>query len=95
MTKKIRVPFSRIRPALLRRSIMVLAILPMLACNWVLTLWWAVLTLVRLPLIVLAKIIMAPFDLMKDGFIDAWHGRAIIERHITGQADGATPAQKG
>lgn len=70
-----RIPFSRIRAAWLRRSLMAVAYPVMLTCNWLLILWAAALTLLRLPLIVLVKAIAAPFQLLNDGFTEAWHGR--------------------
>ena len=70
-----RIPFSRIRNALLRRTLMVLAYLPMVVCNWLLILWAATKLLLILPLSVLLKVLASPFQLLNEGFIEAWHGR--------------------
>lgn len=70
----IRIPFSRIRAAWLRRSLMVTAYPVMLAGNWLLILWAAVKALLALPLVVLVRVLQAPFALM-DNFTESWHGR--------------------
>lgn len=75
MAKLIRIKFSRIRSGWLRRSLMVMAYPVMLACNWILILWAGALTVLRLSLSMLVKAIAAPFQLMNDGFTEAWHGR--------------------
>lgn len=73
--KTYRIPFSRIRSAWLRRSLMLLAYLPMVACNWLMILWAGVHALLVLPLVLLVKVAAAPFKLLNEGFIEAWHGR--------------------
>lgn len=75
MSKAYRIPFSRIRSARLRRFLMVMAYLPMLAVNWLLILWAAAKLLLILPLSVLLKIMAAPFQLLGESFTEAWHGR--------------------
>jgi hypothetical protein len=75
MAEPIRIPFSRIRAAWLRRSVMLMAFLPMVVCNWLLILWAAAKLLLILPLSVLVKVLAAPFQLLNEGFAEAWHGR--------------------
>jgi hypothetical protein len=72
--KTYRIPFSRIRTAWLRRSVMVLAYLPMVACNWMFILLAGAKALLVLPLVLLVKALAAPFQLLNEGFIDAWNG---------------------
>ncbi|WP_290872072.1 hypothetical protein [Aquabacterium sp.] len=69
-----RVPFSRIRNAWLRRSLMVMFFPIMLACNWLLILWAAAKALIALPLVVVFRVLAAPVNLLQN-FGEAWHGR--------------------
>jgi hypothetical protein len=73
--KTYRIPFSRIRSSWLRRLLMILAYLPMVAGNWLLILWAAAKLLLVLPLSILVKLLAAPFALINEGFTEAWHGR--------------------
>ena len=73
--KTYRIPFSRIRTTWLRRALMVMAYPAMVACNWLLILWAAAKTLLMLPLVVLVKALAAPFQMLGEGFTEAWHGR--------------------
>lgn len=75
MAKTFRIPFSRVRAAGLRRSMMLLGYPVMLACNWLLILWAAALSILQLALAVMVKVIAAPFQLAGESFAEAWHGR--------------------
>jgi hypothetical protein len=70
-----RIPFSRIRAAWLRRLLMILAYPLMVVGNWLFILWAAAKALLALPLVVLVKAIAAPFQLLNEGFDEAWYGR--------------------
>lgn len=69
-----RIPFSRIRHAWLRRSLMVALFPIMLAVNWTLILWAAAKAALALPLVVLLRILAAPVKLLEN-FGEAWDGR--------------------
>jgi hypothetical protein len=58
-----------------RRALMIFSFLPMVVGNWLLILWAATKLLLILPLSVLMKVLAAPFQLLDNGFIEAWHGR--------------------
>lgn len=73
--KTYRIPFSGIRAAWLRRSLMILAYPLMVVANWLFILWSAAKMLLVLPLVILVKALAAPFQLLGDGFTEAWHGR--------------------
>mgnify|MGYP000574647376 CR=1 FL=1 len=73
--KTYRIPFSRIRATWLRRALMLMAYPGMVACNWLLILWAATKTLLTLPLVVLLKVLAAPFQMLGEGFTEAWRGR--------------------
>lgn len=74
MDKAYRIPFSRIRAAWLRRSLMLLAYPLMVAGNLLFILWAGFKALLALPLVLLLKAVAAPFQLLNEGFIEAWHG---------------------